>query len=32
MLPNKNNNFSIRKEVNDIKSFLKIIISTINKK
>ena len=32
MLPNKNNNFSLRNEVNDIKSFLKIIISTKNKK
>ena len=32
MLPNKKNNFSLLNEVNDIKSFLKIIISTKNKK
>ena len=32
MLPNKNNNFSLRNEVNDINSFLKIIFSTKNKK
>ena len=32
MLPNKKNNFSLLNEVNDIKLFLKIIISTKNKK